>query len=120
DLAGDHSHVKVTIATTRQAAPLLTDQTVFWVVKPRLFAGNITGLDTLLSGSYVGMLPGDTAGKPQRTFTGREDPPVIQSNIPGHSFSLKATKLGSISVGSPVFFRDLSVGEVLGWDIGDM
>jgi paraquat-inducible protein B len=120
DLASDHSHVIVTIATTRQAAPLLTDKTMFWVVKPRLFAGNITGLETLLSGSYVGMLPGDKAGKVQHAFTGREDPPVIQANTPGHTFSVKATKLGSISVGSPVFFRDLNVGEVLGWDIGDM
>lgn len=120
DLAPDHSHVIVTIATTRQAEPLLTDQTVFWVVKPRLFAGNISGLDTLLSGSYVGMLPGATAGRAQRVFTGREDPPVLQAHVPGHTFSLRATKLGSISVGSPVFFRDLNVGEVLGWDIGDM
>jgi len=120
DLAPDHSHVIVTIATTRQAEPLLTDQTVFWVVKPRLFAGNISGLDTLLSGSYVGMLPGATEGRAQRVFTGREDPPVLQAHVPGHTFSLRATKLGSISVGSPVFFRDLNVGEVLGWDIGDM
>ena len=120
DLAPDHSHVIVTIATTRQAESLLTDQTVFWVVKPRLFAGNISGLDTLLSGSYVGMLPGATAGRAQRVFTGREDPPVLQAHVPGHTFSLRATKLGSISVGSPVFFRDLNVGEVLGWDIGDM
>jgi paraquat-inducible protein B len=120
DLAPDHSHVIVTIGTTRQAESLLTDQTVFWVVKPRLFAGNISGLDTLLSGSYVGMLPGATAGRAQRVFTGREDPPVLQAHVPGHTFSLRATKVGSISVGSPVFFRDLNVGEVLGWDIGDM
>ncbi|HEY7576614.1 MAG TPA: MlaD family protein, partial [Acetobacteraceae bacterium] len=120
DLSSDHSHVVVTIATTRQAEPLLTTQTVFWVVKPRLFAGNVSGLDTLLSGSYVGMLPGANAGKPQRTFTGREDPPVLQANVPGHTFSLQANRLGSISVGSPVFFRDLNVGEILGWDIADM
>jgi paraquat-inducible protein B len=120
DLSNDHSHVVVTIATTRQAEPLLTDRTVFWVVKPRLFAGNLSGLDTLLSGSYVGMLPGAEAGKPQRTFTGSEDPPVLQANVPGHTFSLRANHLGSISVGSPVYFRDLEVGEILGWDIADM
>jgi paraquat-inducible protein B len=120
DLSKDHAHVVVTVATTRQAYPLLTDQTVFWVVKPRLFAGNISGLDTLLSGSYIGMMPSATEGKPQRAFTGREEPPVLQANIPGHTFSLKATRLGSISVGSPVYFRDLNVGEVLGWDIADM
>lgn len=120
ELAPDHSHVIVTIATTRQAEPLLTDQTIFWVVKPRLFAGNISGLDTLLSGSYVGMMPGTATGKAQRAFTGREDPPVLQTHVPGHTFTVQATKLGSISVGSPMFFRDLNVGEVLGWDIGDM
>ena len=120
DLSKDHAHVAVTVATTRQAEPLLTDQTVFWVVKPRLFAGNISGLDTLLSGSYIGMMPGAAEGKAQRTFTGREEPPVLQANIPGHTFSLKANRLGSISVGSPVYYRDLNVGEVLGWDIADM
>src|ERR1700758_4076679 len=94
DLSKDHSHVVVTVGTTRQADPLLTDQTVFWVVKPRLFAGNISGLDTLLSGSYVGMLPGATAGSTQHKFTGREDPPVLAAHEPGHTFSLHATKLG--------------------------
>src|SRR5579863_6331599 len=120
DLTPDHSRVLAKVSTTRQAEPLLTDTTVFWVVKPRLFAGNISGLNTLLSGSYIGMLPGQTAGKSQREFTGREDPPVLQANVPGHIFLLKANRLGSISLGSPVFFRDLSVGEVLGWDIADM
>ncbi len=119
-LTPDHSRVHVTIATTRQAEPLLTDQTVFWVVKPRLFAGNISGLDTLLSGSYVGMMPSQTAGKRQVDFTGLEDPPIIEENVPGTAFVLKANRIGSISLGSPVFYRDIDVGEVLGWDIGDM
>src|SRR3974390_3778576 len=59
ELSPDHTHVIVTIATTHQAKPLLTDKTIFWVVKPRLFAGNVSGLETLLSGSYVGMMPGE-------------------------------------------------------------
>ncbi len=119
-LSPDNSHVLVTIETTRQAEPLLTDQTVFWVVKPRLFAGNISGLETLLSGAYVGMLPAQNGGKPKHDFVGLKDPPVLQANVPGHTFLLKADQLGAISVGSPIFFRDLEVGEVLGWDIADM
>jgi paraquat-inducible protein B len=119
-LAPDRTHVVVTIATTHEATPLLTDKTVFWVVKPRLFAGSISGLETLLSGSYVGMLPGATTGKPQRAFNGREDPPIISEQTPGHVFLLKAKRLGSIQLGSPIFYRDLSVGEVAGWDIADM
>jgi paraquat-inducible protein B len=119
-LASDNTHVIVTIATTHDAKPLLTDQTIFWVVKPRLFAGNVSGLETLLSGSYVGMLPGPTAGKPQHRFTGQEDPPILSEHVPGHTFLMKAKRLGSLSLGSPIFYRDLSVGEVLGWDIADM
>jgi paraquat-inducible protein B len=117
-LTPDHTRVLATIATTRQAEPLMTDQTVFWVVKPRLFAGSISGLGTLFSGNYIGMLPG--AGKPQRSFVGREDPPVLQATVPGHTFLLKTNRIGSISLGSPVFYRDLEVGQVLSWDLSDM
>src|SRR5437899_2737064 len=120
ELSPDRTHVVVTVATTHQAEPLLTDQTIFWVVKPRLFAGNISGLETLLSGSYIGMMPGQGAGKKQHQFVGQEDPPILRANVPGHTFVLKAKRLGSISLGSPVFYRDLNVGEVLGWDIADM
>ncbi len=120
ELTPDHARVLITVETTRQAEPLLTASTIFWVVKPRLFAGNLEGLSTLASGSYIGMLPGAAGDKAQRDFAGREDPPVLEANVPGRTFQLKAGKVGSLSVGSPIFFRDLNVGTVLGWDIGDM
>jgi paraquat-inducible protein B len=119
-LSDDHSHVLVTVTTTRQADPLLTNDAQFWVVKPRLFAGNLSGLSTLVSGSYIGMLPGQATGARARAFVGREDPPVLESNEAGRTFLVKANRLGSVSLGSPVFFRDITVGEVLGWDIADM
>jgi len=119
-LSADNTRVVVTIATVRKTEPLLNDQAEFWVVKPRLFAGSVSGLETLLSGAYIGMRPGKETGKPKREFVGSEDPPVLEADVSGHTFQLKAARLGSISLGSPVFFRDLSVGEVLGWDIADM
>jgi paraquat-inducible protein B len=119
-LTPDKTHVVATIATTHEAGPLLTEGTQFWVVKPRFFAGNISGIETLLSGSYVGMLPTERGGKSQREFVGREDPPVLGTYVPGRTFLLKSKRIGSVSVGSPIFFRDLNVGEVLGWDIADM
>jgi paraquat-inducible protein B len=119
-LAPDHKRVTVTVATIRQASPLLTNETIFWVVKPRLFAGSLSGLGTLLSGSYIGMLPGEGAGGAKRDFVGREVPPVLEQDVPGRTFLLKTKRLGSVTLGSPIFFRDLSVGEVLGWDLGDM
>src|SRR3954471_7041823 len=119
-LSPDNTHVVVTIATNAQAAPLLTEGAVFWVVKPRFFAGNLSGLDTLLSGSYVGILPAAGHGKKQTTFKGQENPPLLEADVPGRKFLLKSKRIGSISVGSPIFFRDQAVGEVLGWDITDM
>jgi len=119
-LADDLRHVTLSIQTTRAADPLLTENARFWVVKPRLFAGTLSGIDTLLSGSYVQVVPGAPGGRRQTRFTGLEDPPVVSVNEPGRTFLVRAERLGSISLGSPVFFRDLNVGAVLGWDVADM
>jgi paraquat-inducible protein B len=119
-LSPDLQRVVVTVRMAAESQPLLTNNTKFWVVKPRFFAGAVTGLETLVSGSYIEMLPSAQTGRQQRDFAGLETPPVLQSDVPGRTFLLKAPRLGSISLGSPVFYRDLDVGEVLGWDIGDM
>ncbi len=120
DLSPDLTHVILTARMNREADRLLTERALFWVVKPRLFAGNISGLETVLSGSYVALLPSAEPAPAARHFTGLENPPVLQSTAEGHTFLLKAALLGSINLGSPVFYRGLDVGEVLGWDIGDM
>ncbi|HVZ09338.1 MAG TPA: MlaD family protein [Rhodopila sp.] len=119
-VSSDLSRVIVTVETKRQADPLLTDKTVFWVVRPGLFAGRVSGLDTLLSGPYIQMLPSATPGEPRRDFVGQEDPPVLVTNEPGRTFLLRAERIGTVSPGSPIYFRDVDVGTVLGYDLGDM
>lgn len=119
-LTPDRKRVEVTVRMTREAEPLLTDKTEFWVVRPRFFAGAISGLQTLFSGSYIDLLPSAEGGAPKRDFVGLENPPVLQSDIPGRTFLLRAARIGSLNLGSPVLFRDLEVGEILGWDIGEM
>ncbi|MBV9251319.1 MAG: MCE family protein, partial [Acetobacteraceae bacterium] len=119
-LSEDLQHVLVTVRMNRESRPFLTDRAKFWVVKPRFFAGSVTGLQTLVSGAYVELLPSPAGGTPERDFVGLENPPVLQSDVPGHTFLLKAPRIGSLSLGSPVFFRDLAVGQVLGWDLDDM
>ncbi len=119
-LGADLQHVDVVVRMNREAQPLLTDRAAFWVVKPRFFAGSITGLQTLVSGAYIEFAPVVGEGEAKRHFTGLEEPPVLQTDVPGRTFLLHAPRLGSLSLGSPVFFRDLSVGQVLGWDVADM
>ena len=120
DLTPDRKRVRVTVRMNREAEPLLTDSAEFWVVRPRFFAGAISGLQTLFSGSYIDLSPSDEGGQPKREFVGLENPPVLQSDVPGRTFLLEAKRIGSLNLGSPIMFRDLDVGEILGWDVGEM
>ncbi len=120
DLSPDRRHVVVTARMTRESQVLLTDKAKFWVVKPRFFAGAVSGLETLVSGAYIQLEPDGANGKSMTAFTGLEDPPVLRSEVPGHSFRLKTPRIGSLNAGSPILFRDLIVGEVLGWDVSEM
>jgi paraquat-inducible protein B len=119
-LTEDLQDVRLTVRTTRAAEPLLTANARFWVVKPRLFAGSVSGLDTVLSGAYIQVSPGAAGARQQRDFVGLEDPPLLATDEPGRTFLLRADRIGSINLGSPVFYRDLDVGQVLGWDLEDM
>ncbi|NQW49626.1 MAG: MCE family protein [Rhodospirillales bacterium] len=119
-IAPDLSNVLVTIETVKEAETLLTDKTIFWVVKPQLFAGTVSGLETILSGSYIGMRPSTGPGLAKRDFVGQEDPPILQASVKGTTFRLDTSRLGSISLGAPIFFRDIEVGTVMGWDLHDL
>ncbi len=116
-LAADMTHVLVHVRMNREATPYLTDKARFWVVRPRLSASSISGLETLLSGGYIEMDPGSKGGGEQTSYTGLETPPGIRSDEPGTTFSLRADRIGSIGSGSLVFYRDIAVGEVLGYHL---
>ena len=118
-LSDDMSHVIITVRMRREADPYLTDRARFWVVKPRISSGSLAGIETLVSGSYIEMDPGGRDGERRVEFTGLEQPPGVRSGEPGRTFSVKAQRIGSLGPGAPVFYRDITVGEVLGYDIGD-
>ena len=118
-LTDDLQNVRVSVRMRKEAEPYLTDQARFWVVRARLASGSISGLETLVSGSYIEMDPGGREGAGRRDFTGLESPPGVRTGEPGKTFLLKAARLGSLSAGAPVFWRDITVGEVLAYDIGN-
>ncbi len=117
-LASDMSHVTVRVRMASEADPYLTEHARFWVVRPRLSASNISGLETLISGGYIEMDPGtEKGGNSQSEFTGLENPPGVRSDEPGTTFSMRTGRIGSLGSGSPVFYRDIVVGEVLGYHL---
>ena len=115
-LSHDRSKVEVTAEFTREASELLSVNSRFWIVRARLGTSGISGLGTLLSGAYISMDPGE-AGKTSRHFEGLEYPPIVTNHAGGQLFALRAEKLGSMSIGSPVYFRQIPVGEVASFNL---
>jgi len=110
-LSEDHQRVVTTAQMAPKTENFLLDDTSFWVVRPRISGANISGLGTLISGSYIGMEIGHAA-KSRRDFVGLETPPVVSGDAAGRFFVLKTPTLGSLDTGTPLFFRHLQVGEV--------
>jgi paraquat-inducible protein B len=110
-LSHDHKSVIASADLVKDATDMLVDDTRFWVVRPRISGGTVSGLGTLLSGSFIGMDIGSKT-KPRHDFVGLETPPVFASGVPGREFVLKSETMGSLDVGTPVFFRRLQVGQV--------
>jgi paraquat-inducible protein B len=117
-LSSDHRAVVATAELTRDAAALLVDDTRFWVVRPRISGGTVSGIGTLLSGSFIGMDVG-TSSKSRHDFIGLETPPVFASGVPGREFILRGQDMGSLDVGSPIFYRRLQVGQVTSYALDD-
>jgi paraquat-inducible protein B len=113
-LTEDYGKVEVKAKITRRAAGLMVEDAKFWVVKPRITLSGVSGLNTLLSGNYIGFASGKS-DKPQRQFVGLEVPPVV-TDEPGRRFVLKAEELGWVGVGSPVYYRRLQVGKIAAYD----
>jgi len=112
-------HVLVTAEMHKNAAPYLTDQTRFWVVRARVAAGEVSGLGTLFSGAYIGIDP-RTDGQPSMAFKGLEKPPLVTADLPGRHYVLEADSLGSLDVGSPVYYRGIKVGQVVEYGFDEL
>jgi paraquat-inducible protein B len=115
-LVEDLSRVKITAGMVPEIAPYLTEDTRFWIVRARVTAGEVTGLGTLFSGAYIAMDPGKK-GDSQRQFVGLEKPPVVKMDSAGSYFNLRAEKLGSLTPGSPVYYRQIKVGQVVRYQL---
>jgi paraquat-inducible protein B len=115
-IAKDRSHVVVTAELSKEAAGLLVADTRFWVVRARISGGGVTGLGTLMGGSYIGVGAG-TSSERKDKFNGLERPPAASMDVPGRQFVLHTKDIGSLDVASPVFYRRMQVGEVVAYEL---
>ncbi|RCS56556.1 intermembrane transport protein PqiB [Parvibium lacunae] len=115
-LSEDRRAVVVRAELDRSAAAFAAQDSRFWVVRPRISAGEISGLGTLISGAYIAADLGQ-AEETAKTFVGLEVPPIISNDLPGRQFTLKASDLGSLDIGSPLYYRRVQVGEVVAYGL---
>ena len=115
-LSQDRRRVLVTAKLVKQAEDFLAADTRFWVVRPRVSGGRISGLGTLLSGAYIGLDIGKSE-ETSREFVGLEVAPSLTSDLPGRQFVLQAEDIGSLDIGSPVYYRRMQAGEVVAHEL---
>ncbi|WP_063669024.1 MlaD family protein [Aliivibrio fischeri] len=109
-LSKDLSNIYVDADIYPEASDLLKENTQFWLVKPQASLTGISGLDALVSGNYIAILPG--SGEAKTKFTALANSPAIQPNTAGLSVTLRSKDLGSISVGSKIYYKKIPIGEV--------
>ncbi|MFP3519271.1 mammalian cell entry protein, partial [Pseudomonas sp. SIMBA_077] len=104
---------QVAVQLSNQADDFAVKDTRFWVVRPRIGASGVTGIGTLLSGAYIGVDAGRSK-EARSEFVGLEAPPPVSGDPKGRRFTLHGDSLGSIDIGSPIFYRRVQVGQVYG------
>ncbi|EXF95574.1 mammalian cell entry protein [Pseudomonas fluorescens HK44] len=110
DDEGKPRGVIATIEMNKDVERYLRTSTRFWLVKPSVSLAGITGLETLVSGNYVAISPGE--GESSRKFTALTKEPPLSDSKPGLHLTIKADRLGSLNRGSPVFYKQIQVGQV--------
>ncbi|CAG8867111.1 hypothetical protein PS726_05983 [Pseudomonas fluorescens] len=110
DDEGSSKGVIASIEMNKDVEPYLRTSTRFWLVKPSVTLAGITGLETLVSGNYVAISPGE--GEPVRKFKALAEEPPLSDAQPGLHLTIKADRLGSLNRGSPVFYKQIKVGQI--------
>ncbi|SDX20705.1 paraquat-inducible protein B [Collimonas sp. OK242] len=115
-LSKDRSHVLANVQLSKEAESFTAADTRFWVVRPRVAASGVSGLGTLLSGAYIGADAG-TSNDKKHEFTGLEVQPIVRIDASGKQYMLHSTDIGSLDIGSPVYFRRIKVGQLAAFDL---
>jgi paraquat-inducible protein B len=110
DDEGSSKGVIASIEMNKDVEQYLRTSTRFWLVKPSVTLAGITGLETLVSGNYVAISPGE--GEPVRKFKALAQEPPLSDAQPGLHLTIKADRLGSLNRGSPVFYKQIKVGQI--------
>ena len=112
DFTDDGSKVVLSARIEKEFGHFIDGDAKFWVVSPQVTLEGISGLETVLSGSYIEASWDSDIGAPTSRFTALENPPLTPPDTPGKRVRLIAEDGGSMSVGAPVFYKRIEVGRI--------
>ncbi|MCG6418173.1 MlaD family protein, partial [Vibrio fluvialis] len=110
-LSENYDHIIAKAQMNKDAERMLRDDSMFWVVKPRICRDGVSGLETLLSGASIQLHPGKSAEEKEH-FTVLNVPPVAAPDAEGRRIVLTHREAGKLGVGDPVIFKGFTVGRV--------
>ena len=97
------------------AETLFREDTLLWLVQPEFRLSGISNLDTLVKGAYLTLRPG--AGKTSSEFIVLDRPPPEQTVEKGVTIVLESERLGSLKIGDGLYYRQVSIGRIVGFDL---
>lgn len=103
-------------AVQKNTAKLFRSESNLWLVKPQVDLSGIKHLDTIISGAYVDIRPGQ--GELTTSFVVQDLSPSIEGPYPGLNLVLESPRLGSLNIGRPVYYRQIKIGRVTGVELG--
>lgn len=118
DLTADLQAVLLRARITEVPERIARVGTQFWVVKPALGLARTENLDTLISGQYLEVKPAAKVQAPQRDFIALAEAPEVKETEVGLPITLSAARRGSIKPGVPVTYREVKVGKVTSYELG--
>jgi paraquat-inducible protein B len=113
ELNQELSGVDVSINLFSFAEHLARAGTRFWIVRPQLGFGGVSGLETAVGSKYITLLPGPVDGAGQLDFQGLSDAPPDSLETSGIEILLRGDDRNSVTEGSPVSYRGVDIGRVL-------
>ena len=113
-LSGDEKRAVVVIRLQRQAADIAREGSRFWIVRPRVGWGSFTGLNTVLTGPELEVIPGKPDAPRKKAFTGLDTPPAAIEG--GLHVVLRAVR-PKMRANAPVYYRGVEVGTVQKLDL---
>ena len=108
-LSEDEKHALVQIRLTRSGAGMAREGSVFWINRPRVGLGQVSGLGTVFSGPEINVIPGKPDAPVKTEFTGVENPP---STIEGGLRIVLRGEHPKMRQDAPVYYRGVEVGVV--------